>query len=152
MLWTRDLEGVRILDTEQDYFKRGIKEAIYIRALQPSLNRDGGRYRLQTTFDPLLTSHVGKITCPQHLVLSARTLGGFGAYYHRATPTQEVIKLITTAPDPTWRRPRGRPRSRWEDQVYNVLDSLGVSRTDWRVLAENRTSWRDMATAAMHLP
>ncbi|KAI8513979.1 positive regulation of extrinsic apoptotic signaling pathway via death domain receptors protein [Branchiostoma belcheri] len=41
--------------------------AIYIRALQPSLNRDGERYRLQTTFDPLLTSHVGKITCPQHL-------------------------------------------------------------------------------------
>ncbi|KAI8505434.1 hypothetical protein Bbelb_166230 [Branchiostoma belcheri] len=55
---TVDLEGVRILDTEQDYFKRGIKEAIYIRALQPSLNRDGGRYRLQTTFDPLLTSHI----------------------------------------------------------------------------------------------
>ncbi|KAI8485721.1 hypothetical protein Bbelb_365550 [Branchiostoma belcheri] len=55
------------VDTEQDYFKRGIKEAIYIRALQSSLNRDGGRYRLQTTFDPLLTSHVGKITCPQHL-------------------------------------------------------------------------------------
>ncbi|KAI8496080.1 hypothetical protein Bbelb_259220 [Branchiostoma belcheri] len=64
---TVDLEGVRILDTEQDYFKRDIKEAIYIRALQPSLNRDGGRYRLQTTFDPLLTSHVGKITCPQHV-------------------------------------------------------------------------------------
>ncbi|KAI8494553.1 Serine/threonine-protein phosphatase 2A regulatory subunit B'' subunit alpha, partial [Branchiostoma belcheri] len=64
---TVDLEGVRILDTEQDYFKRGIKEAIYIRALQPSLNLDGGRYRLQTTVDPLLTSHVGKITCPQHL-------------------------------------------------------------------------------------
>ncbi|KAI8510545.1 hypothetical protein Bbelb_114610, partial [Branchiostoma belcheri] len=54
---TVDLEGVRILDTEQDYFKRGIKEATYIRALQPSLNRDGGRYRLQTTFEPLLTSH-----------------------------------------------------------------------------------------------
>ncbi|KAI8499245.1 hypothetical protein Bbelb_230090 [Branchiostoma belcheri] len=64
---TVDLEGDRILDTEQDYFKRGIKEAIYIRALQPSLNWDGGRYRLQTTFDPLLTSHLGKITCPQHL-------------------------------------------------------------------------------------
>ncbi|KAI8518907.1 hypothetical protein Bbelb_021640 [Branchiostoma belcheri] len=47
---TVDLEGVRILDTEQDFFKRGIEEAIYIRALQPSLNRDGGRYRLRTTF------------------------------------------------------------------------------------------------------
>ncbi|XP_019635209.1 PREDICTED: uncharacterized protein LOC109478191, partial [Branchiostoma belcheri] len=55
----------------------------------------------------------------------------------RATPTQEVIKPITTAPDPIWRRPRGRPRSRWEDRVFNVLDSLGVSRTDLSALAEN---------------
>ncbi|KAI8517998.1 hypothetical protein Bbelb_040150 [Branchiostoma belcheri] len=39
----------------------------------------------------------------------------------------EVIKMITTAPDPTWRRPRGRPRSRWEDQVLHVLDSLGLN-------------------------
>ncbi|KAI8521948.1 hypothetical protein Bbelb_017020 [Branchiostoma belcheri] len=31
------------------------KEAIYIRALQPSLNRDGGRHRLSATYDPLLT-------------------------------------------------------------------------------------------------
>ncbi|KAI8514099.1 sulfotransferase 1 [Branchiostoma belcheri] len=48
---------IKYEDMKKDYFKRGIKEAIYIRALQPSLNRDGGRYRLQTTFDPLLTSH-----------------------------------------------------------------------------------------------
>ncbi|KAI8514168.1 hypothetical protein Bbelb_084920 [Branchiostoma belcheri] len=31
-----------VKDSEQDFFARGIKEAIYIRALQPSLNRDGG--------------------------------------------------------------------------------------------------------------
>ncbi|KAI8479293.1 Hemicentin-1, partial [Branchiostoma belcheri] len=42
--------------TEQDYFVRGVKEAVYIRAHQPSLNRDGGRYRLPATFDALLTS------------------------------------------------------------------------------------------------
>ncbi|KAI8499811.1 hypothetical protein Bbelb_221280 [Branchiostoma belcheri] len=50
------LDKVRILDTEQDYFVRGVKEAVYIRAHQPSLNRDGGRYRLPATFDALLTS------------------------------------------------------------------------------------------------
>ncbi|KAI8509395.1 hypothetical protein Bbelb_132430 [Branchiostoma belcheri] len=45
----------------------GIQDSTIL-ALQPSLNRDEGRYRLQTTFDPLLTSHhVGKITFPQHL-------------------------------------------------------------------------------------
>ncbi|KAI8511813.1 hypothetical protein Bbelb_109130 [Branchiostoma belcheri] len=58
-------QGVNILDTERDYFARGVKEAIYIRAHQPSLNRDGGRYRLPTNFDPVLTSHVGKTTCSQ---------------------------------------------------------------------------------------
>ncbi|KAI8514180.1 hypothetical protein Bbelb_085040 [Branchiostoma belcheri] len=52
---TVTLDKVRILDTEQDYFVRGVKEAVYIRA-QPSLNRDGGRYRLPATFDALLTS------------------------------------------------------------------------------------------------
>ncbi|KAI8521389.1 hypothetical protein Bbelb_011430 [Branchiostoma belcheri] len=53
---TVTLDKVRILDTEQDYFVRGVKEAVYIRAHQPSLSRDGGRYRLPATFDALLTS------------------------------------------------------------------------------------------------
>ncbi|KAI8495108.1 hypothetical protein Bbelb_270940 [Branchiostoma belcheri] len=49
------LDKVKILDTKPDFFARGIKEAIYIRALQPSLNRDGGSHRLSATYDPLLT-------------------------------------------------------------------------------------------------
>ena len=53
---TVTLDKVRILDTEQDYFVRGVKEAIYIRANRPSLNRDGGRFRLCGAFDALLTS------------------------------------------------------------------------------------------------
>ncbi|KAI8521964.1 hypothetical protein Bbelb_017180 [Branchiostoma belcheri] len=40
---------------EPDFFARGITEAIYIRALQPSLNRDEGCHRLSATYDPLLT-------------------------------------------------------------------------------------------------
>ncbi|XP_072039555.1 uncharacterized protein [Amphiura filiformis] len=37
-----DLEKVQILDREPRYFERGVKEAIHIRANQPSLNKDGG--------------------------------------------------------------------------------------------------------------
>ncbi|KAI8493633.1 Low-density lipoprotein receptor domain class A [Branchiostoma belcheri] len=44
------------LDSDQDYFVRGVKEVVYIRAHHPSLNRDGGRFRLPATFDALLTS------------------------------------------------------------------------------------------------
>ena len=39
-------ENVRIPDRKPDWFRRGIKEAIYISQLQPSFNRDGGRYQL----------------------------------------------------------------------------------------------------------
>ncbi|KAI8513606.1 hypothetical protein Bbelb_079300 [Branchiostoma belcheri] len=67
----------------------------------------------------------------------------FLGHASRAVPTQDVIKLLTSQPNPTWRRPRGRPRARWEDQLFPTLGELGV-RDDWRVWAENRSSWRDL--------
>ena len=36
----------KILSVEHKCFEREVKEAIHIRALKPSLNRDGGRYNL----------------------------------------------------------------------------------------------------------
>ena len=53
-----NLDKVEILDREERYFERGVKEAIYIRALQPSLNRDGGRYKLPRVYDPVLRRYV----------------------------------------------------------------------------------------------
>ena len=41
-----DIDSVRVLTTNKKWLMRGIKEAIYIRALRPSLNRDDGRYDL----------------------------------------------------------------------------------------------------------
>ena len=37
-----DLEEVKILDRENRWFERGVKEAIWVRAEEPSLNRSGG--------------------------------------------------------------------------------------------------------------
>ena len=56
-----ELEEVKILDREQRYFERGVKEAIYIRVNQPSLNKDWGWYKLPRVYDPILGSHVRKI-------------------------------------------------------------------------------------------
>ena len=55
---TVSLDKVRILDREDRYFERGVKESIYIRAQQPSLNRDGGRYKLPRVYDPILCRYV----------------------------------------------------------------------------------------------
>ena len=51
-----DMESVRILDRAPSWFERGIKEAIYIRAHKPALNRDGGRNNLPHVWDNTLTS------------------------------------------------------------------------------------------------
>ena len=45
--------------TEPRWFKRGVKEAIYIRALHSSLNRDGGsRYNLPPVWDNIINKKV----------------------------------------------------------------------------------------------
>ena len=35
--------------TEEDWFRRGVKEAIAIRKIKPTLNQDGGRHNLSTS-------------------------------------------------------------------------------------------------------
>jgi len=60
-----DLEQVQILDREPRYFERGVKEAIYIKANRPSLNKDGGRYKLPDVYDPIISQHLGKVKSGQ---------------------------------------------------------------------------------------
>ena len=51
-------EDVSTLDREQDWVKRGIKEAIFIKALSPSINIDPGRHSLSTHFDNILKGQI----------------------------------------------------------------------------------------------
>ena len=48
------LENTKILEVEHKWFERGVKEAIHIRALKPSLNRDGGRYNLPPIWNNII--------------------------------------------------------------------------------------------------
>ena len=56
---------VRILDREEDWFKRGVKEAIYVKMEKPSLNRGGGvRHLLSATYNAVLTPLSGNPLTP----------------------------------------------------------------------------------------
>ena len=57
---TVTMDSVQILDREERWFERGVKEAIHIRVNQPDLNRDGGRFQLPHVWDGLLQSSVSK--------------------------------------------------------------------------------------------
>jgi hypothetical protein len=49
------------------------------------------------------------------------------------------------------RRPRGRPRHRWEDNIKMDLLEVGFGGLDWIDFAEVRDKWRALMNAVMNL-
>ena len=45
------------------------------------------------------------------------------------------------------KRPLGRPRRRWEDNIKMDLQEVGVGRGDWMELAQDRDGWRSLVGA-----
>jgi hypothetical protein len=43
---------------------------------------------------------------------------------------------------PEGRRPLGRPRRRWEDNIKMDLEEIGFGNVDWIRLAQDRDRWR----------
>jgi len=49
------------------------------------------------------------------------------------------------------RRPLGRPRRRWGDNIMMNLQEVGCGYMDWIELAQDRDRWRRLVSAAMNL-
>ena len=45
---------------------------------------------------------------------------------------------------PEGKRPLGRPRRRWEDNIKMDLREVGGGRGDWTGLAQDRDGWRSL--------
>jgi hypothetical protein len=52
---------------------------------------------------------------------------------------------------PEGRRPLGRPRRRWEDDIKMDLREIGFEDVDWIHLAQNRDRWRALVNTVMNL-
>jgi len=49
------------------------------------------------------------------------------------------------------KRPVGRPRRRWEDNIKMDLQEVGCRGMDWIELAQDRDRWRELVNAVMNL-
>ena len=52
---------------------------------------------------------------------------------------------------PEGKRPFGRPRRRWEDNIKMDLQEVGCGAMDWIELAQDRDRWRALVNAVMNL-
>jgi hypothetical protein len=52
---------------------------------------------------------------------------------------------------PEGKRPLGRPRHKWEDNIKVDLQEVGLGGIDWIDLAQDRDRWRAIVKALMNL-
>jgi hypothetical protein len=51
-----------------------------------------------------------------------------------------VYRMLVGKPE--GKRPLGRPRRRWENNIKMVLQEVGEGHVDWMELAQDRDRWR----------
>jgi hypothetical protein len=52
---------------------------------------------------------------------------------------------------PEGKRPLGRPRHRWEDNIKMDVQEVGGGRGDWRELAQDRDRWHALVSTVKNL-
>jgi hypothetical protein len=62
---------------------------------------------------------------------------------------RNVYRLLVGKPE--GKRPLGRPRRRWIDNIKMGLSEIGVSVVDWIGLAQDRYRWRALMNSVMNL-
>ena len=60
-----------------------------------------------------------------------------------------VYRVLVVTPER--KRPLGRPRRRWVDNIRMDLQEVGCGYVDWIGLAQDRDGWRTLVSAVMNL-
>ena len=60
-----------------------------------------------------------------------------------------MFKILTG--NPREKRPSGRPRRRWEDNIRMDLKEISINTNNWVNSAQDRDYWRALVNAALNL-
>jgi hypothetical protein len=71
------------------------------------------------------------------------------AHVARMGEKRNVYRLLVGKPE--GKRPLGRPRCRWMDNIKRDLLEIGLNVLDWIGLAQDRYRWRALVNSVMNL-
>jgi hypothetical protein len=63
--------------------------------------------------------------------------------------TRNAYKILVGKPE--GKRPLGRPRRRWVDNIKMDLGEIGWNGMDWIELAQDRDQWRALVNTMMNI-
>jgi hypothetical protein len=81
-------------------------------------------------------------------VIKARRIRWAG-HVARTGEVRSAYNILVERPE--GRRPLGRPRRRWEDNIKMDLREIGFGDVDWIHLAQYRERWRAVVNTVMNL-
>ena len=70
-------------------------------------------------------------------------------YVARMGDRTGVYRILVGKPE--GKRPLGRPRGRWEDNIKTDLQQVGCGAMDWIELVQDRDIWRALVNAVMKI-
>jgi hypothetical protein len=73
----------------------------------------------------------------------------WAGYVARMGEEREVHRVLVGKPEE--KRPMGRPRRRWEDNIKMDVQEVGGGRGDWVELAQDRDGWRALVSTVKNL-
>jgi hypothetical protein len=62
---------------------------------------------------------------------------------------RDVYRVLLGKPE--GKRPLGKPRLRWEDNINMDIQEMGCGGMDWTELAQDRYRWRTIVNEVMNL-
>jgi hypothetical protein len=81
-------------------------------------------------------------------VIKSRSLSWAG-HVARMEEGRSIFKNFTGKP--TGKRPVGRPRLRWEENIQMDLKEIGINTREWIDSAQDRDYWRTLVNVALNL-
>ena len=70
-------------------------------------------------------------------------------YQSRIEESRNAFKILTVTP--SGKRPLGRPRRRWENNVRMDLKVIGINTRNWVDSGQDRDYWRALVNVALNL-